>query len=268
MPHLLELRALCGRLFLQSARRPIVLFAGLFQPFIWLFLFSAVFKNSPMATLAGATSYLAYLTPGILVFTAFTGALNGGVPILFDREQGFLDRLLVAPLHSRSSIILAAGIHILAMTLLQCAVILCVGAAMGAGYSCGWAGLSLLLVTLLLITLIFTTISLILAFSLRYHFELLSLIMIFSLPCAFLSTAFSPLAYMPAWLRYPASLNPITLAVEPLRTVLLNPQWSFAQPILNTPLGSWNLITCLGLLTGLAVLLLLMARPILNRRLG
>jgi len=267
MPHLLELRALCGRLFLQSARRPIVLAAGLFQPFIWLFLFSTVFKNSPMASLAGATSYLAFLTPGILVFTAFTGALNGGVPLLFDREQGFLDRLLVAPLHSRSSIILAAGLHILAMTLLQCAVILSVGAAMGAGFSCGWAGLLLLLLTLLLITLIFTTISLMLAFSLRYHFELLSLIMIFSLPCAFLSTAFAPLTYMPPWLRYPASLNPITLAVEPLRAILLNPHMSPLQPILHTPFGSWNMLSCLALLAALAMALLLLARPILNRRL-
>ena len=47
---------------------------------------------------------------GIIVFTAFAGALNAGLPVMFDREFGFLNRLLVAPLASRFSIVLASAL--------------------------------------------------------------------------------------------------------------------------------------------------------------
>ncbi|MCB1052433.1 MAG: ABC transporter permease [Acidobacteria bacterium] len=262
----LEIKALSGRLFIQSKRRPIVLFAGLFQPFIWLFLFSTVFKNSPLANLSGATSYLAFITPGTLIFTAFTGALNGGVPLLFDREQGFLDRLLVAPLVSRNSIIIASGIHISAMTLIQCTVILVLTALMGVRFQGGLFGFAVLIAIILLITFLFTTISLILAFSLRYHFELLSLIMIVSLPMVFLSSAFAPMSYMPGWLQGLVCFNPITLAVEPMRALFFNPDWQMSQPLLDGPLGHWSFSTCLFILVGFCALFLFLARPVTNRK--
>ena len=127
---LMEIKALAWRAFIHSKRTPMVVISGMLQPLIWLFLFSAIFKNSPMRDLiSGAGSYMAFITPGALLFTAFSGALNGGVPILFDRELGFLDRLLVAPLRSRYSIIWATGFHIFVMTLLQVLAIMVVSTA-------------------------------------------------------------------------------------------------------------------------------------------
>ena len=239
--YLMEIKALSWRWFLHSKRRPIVLLAGLFQPFIWLVLFSAVFKNSPMRTLVGTDSYLAFITPGALVFTAFTGALNGGVPILFDRELGFLDRLLAAPLKSRFSIIWATGFHIFVMTLLQCIVIVLVTSVMGVKFSGGIAGIGVFILVLALITMLFTTLSLALSFALRYHFELLSIIMIISLPLMFMSTAFAPLEYMPGWLTWFVSLNPITMAVEPLRAVFFDGSWQWSKNLLATPVANLSM---------------------------
>jgi len=265
---LLEIRALAWRAFLHTRRSPVVVVAGLFQPIIWLVLFSAVFKNSPLRELAGSGSYLAFITPGALVFTAFSGALNGGVPILFDRELGFLDRLLTAPLISRMSIIWAAGFHIFVMTLIQCAAIMILTALMGVPFRGGAMGLAALIAALALICLLFTTLSLALAFMLRRHFELISLIMIVSLPMVFISTAFAPVAYMPGWLAVPVALNPITFAVEPLRAVFFNPDWSWTAPIFEAPYADVSLLGCLGALAALNVLAALAARSVIRKKLN
>lgn len=264
----LEIQALTSRWFIHSKRRPMVVLAGLFQPFIWLILFATVFKNSPMREQLGSASYLAFITPGALIFTAFSGALNGGVPILFDRELGFLDRLLVAPLRSRFSIIWATGLHIFVMTLFQCGVIVLLTASMGVRFNGGPSGMLLVLLVLGLVTLLFTTLSLILAFVLRYHFELLSIILIISLPLVFISTAFAPVTYMPKWIIYLVSLNPITLAVEPLRAVYQQSEWTFGAAIFSSAWGQLNIGICLLALVGLNFLAALGARKIIRRRLA
>jgi ABC-2 type transport system permease protein len=43
------------------------------------------------------------------------------LPVMFDREFGFLNRLLVAPLASRFSIVAANAIYIIALSLIQAA---------------------------------------------------------------------------------------------------------------------------------------------------
>ncbi len=265
---LLEIKALSWRWFLHSKRRPMVLVAGLMQPLIWLVLFSAVFKNSPMRDLVGSGSYLAFITPGALVFTAFTGALNGGVPILFDRELGFLDRLLVAPLRSRFSIIWATGLHIFVMTLLQCVVILLLTAAMGVRFQGGIAGALVVILVLALISLLFTTLSLALSFVLRQHFELISIIMIISLPMVFMSTAFAPVEYMPTWLAYPVAVNPITLAVEPMRAVFFSADWGWGAPVFQAPFAAMSILHCLVLLALFSVLMMLLAKAAIGNKLN
>jgi len=266
--YLMEIKALAWRAFIHSKRTPMVLVAGLMQPLIWLFLFSAIFKNSPMKDLVGGDgSYLAFITPGALLFTAFSGALNGGVPILFDRELGFLDRLLVAPLKSRYSIILAAGFHILIMTLLQVVAIMLITTVMGVRFSGGLLGLAVLLGILALVTLLFTTLSLTLAFLLRRHFELISIVMIISLPMVFMSTAFAPMDYMPAWLKLLVALNPITQAVEPLREVYFNSAWTVGGTIFSGPLGNFSIGTCTIALVILNGVMAWLARRVIGKKL-
>jgi len=114
-----ETLALTGRLFLQLQRRPTTLVAGVLQPLIWLVLFGALFQRAPEGLLPGGLSYGHFLSAGIIVFTAFSGALNAGLPVMFDREFGFLNRLLVAPLRSRYSIVLASALYITSLSGVQ-----------------------------------------------------------------------------------------------------------------------------------------------------
>ena len=69
---------------------------------------------------------------------------------MFDREFGFLNRLLVAPLCSRNSIVLASVIYITSISLLQSIAIMGTASLLGYGWP-GPGGLLLVLVTLLLL---------------------------------------------------------------------------------------------------------------------
>ena len=261
-----ETLALTRRLFVQLARRPSTLVAGVLQPLIWLVLFGALFANAPAGLLPDGMSYGRFLGAGVIVFTAFSGALNAGLPVMFDREFGFLNRLLVAPLRSRSSIVLASVLYITSLSLIQSLAILLTAALLGYGWP-GGAGMLLTLVTLLLLTFAVTALSLGLAFALPGHIELIAVIFVANLPLLFASTALAPISFMPPWLGWLAALNPLTFAIEPIRAAYAGP-FRLTDVVLNAPYGSLSAAACLGILAALAVGLFLAIRPLLDRKLS
>ena len=261
-----ETLALTRRLFVQLQRRPSTLVAGVLQPLIWLVLFGALFANAPVGMLPGGMSYGRFLGAGVIVFTAFSGALNAGLPVMFDREFGFLNRLLVAPLRSRSSIVLASVLYITAISLIQSLAIMVTAALLGYGWP-GGAGLLVVLGTLLLLVFAVTALSLGLAFALPGHIELIAVIFVANLPLLFASTALAPLSFMPTWLGWLAALNPLTFAIEPIRAAYAG-QLSFSAVVLEAPYGELSSGVCLLVLAALAAGLFLLIRPLLNRKLS
>jgi ABC-2 type transport system permease protein len=261
-----ETFALCRRLFLQLLRRPSTLVAGVLQPLIWLVLFGALFANAPAGLLPDGLSYGRFLGAGVIVFTAFSAALNAGLPVMFDREFGFLNRLLVAPLRSRSSIVLASVLYITALSLVQSLAIMATAAVLGYGWP-GGSGLVLVLVTLLLLVFAVTGLSLGLAFALPGHIELIAVIFVANLPLLFASTALAPLSFMPPWLGWLAAVNPLTFAIEPIRAAYAG-QFSLSAVVLQAPYGDVTARGCLGVLAVLAVGLFLLIRPLLDRKLS
>ena len=261
-----ETLALTGRLFLQLQRRPTTLVAGVLQPLIWLILFGALFERAPEGLLPDGLSYGRFLGAGIIVFTTFSGALNAGLPVMFDREFGFLNRLLVAPLRSRYSIVLASALYITSLSGVQSLAIMGTAAIMGNGWP-GGSGLVVVAIILLLLVLAVTGLSLGLAFALPGHIELLAVIFVANLPLLFASTALAPLSFMPPWLAWLAALNPLSFAIEPIRAVYNgSPGWSTV--VLDAPYGAVTMGTCLVVLASLAGLLFLSIRPLLRRKLG
>ena len=261
-----ETLALTRRLFLQLQRRPSTLVAGVLQPLIWLVLFGALFAKAPAGLLPDGMSYGRFLGAGVIVFTAFSGALNAGLPVMFDREFGFLNRLLVAPLRARSSIVLASVLFITAMSLVQSLAIMGTAALLGYGWP-GPTGLALVLVTLLLLVFAVTALSLGLAFALPGHIELLAVTFVANLPLLFASTALAPLNFMPGWLGWLAALNPLTFAIEPIRAAYAG-HVALQAVVLQAPYGSFSIASCLAVLAGLALGLFLLIRPLLDRKLS
>lgn len=259
-----ETLALTKRLFIQLWRRPTTLIAGVLQPLMWLLLFGALFRYAPVEFLGAEQTYIKFLAAGIIVFTAFGGALNSGLPILFDREFGFLNRMLVAPLVSRFSIVLASAIFIIATSAVQTVAIIAVSYLMGAGLP-DLAGLGLVTLTISLLVLGFTMLSLGLAFAMPGHQELLAFIFLVNLPLIFSSTALAPLAFMPTWLQWIATLNPLSFAIEPIRYVYSHHDWSWQSVILTAPWGELTMLGSVTALAGFAVIVGIAIRGVLRR---
>ena len=261
-----ETFALTKRLFIQLKRRPSTLLAGILQPIIWLFLFGALFSKAPEGFLPGVDSYGNFLGAGLIVFTAFSGALNSGLPLMFDREFGFLNRLLVAPLTSRLSIVLSSFFYITILSFVQSIVIMIVSYMLGYGWP-NLYGLGIVFTTLILLVLFVTSISLCLAFVLPGHIELIALIFVINLPLLFASTALAPISFMPNWLGWLASLNPLTFAIEPIRAAYTETM-NLELVALHAPYGDLTCKSCISILFSLTVFSLIIIRPLLNRKLN
>jgi len=262
-----ETLALTRRLFIQLQRRPSSLIAGIIQPVMWLVLFGALFQNAPKGLFGSTSNYGQFLAAGVIVFTAFAGALNAGLPVMFDREFGFLNRLLVAPLASRFSIVLASAIFIISQSLLQAAVIVAAAAFLGAGLP-NFKGLWAIALIVFLLALGVTAISLGLALALPGHIELIAVIFVTNLPLLFASTALAPLSFMPGWLQVIATLNPLSYAIEPIRYLYLHSSWGLNDIVMQSFWGDVTFGGALLVLLGFAFVALLSIQPQLRRTLA
>jgi ABC-2 type transport system permease protein len=261
-----ETSALTRRLFLQLIRRPSTLVAGVLQPLIWLILFGALFANAPQGFLPGGGSYGRFMGAGVIVFTAFSAALNAGLPVMFDREFGFLNRLLVAPLRSRSSIVLSSVIYITLLSLFQSSFIIAAAGLLGYGWP-SLVGMLVVISVLSLLIFAVTALSLALAFSLPGHIELIAVIFVTNLPLLFASTALAPLSFMPSWLACFAAINPLTFAIEPIRASYSS-GFKLKDIVLTAPYGSLNSLVCIAILAFIAIFLFIAVRPLLDRKLN
>ncbi len=262
-----ETAALLRRLLIQLQRRPVTLVAGTIQPLMWLVLFGALFQNVPQGLFGEQVGYGQFLGAGTIAFAAFSGALNAGLPVMFDREFGFLNRLLVAPLVSRFSIIAASALYIGLLALIQTVAIVIAAAVLGAGLP-GLGGLLVVGAIVLLLVAGVTSLSLGLAFALPGHVELIAAIFVTNLPLLFASTALAPLSFMPSWLQWVAVLNPSSYAIEPIRYLYLHPDWSLGSVVMQAPFGSVSFGMALGILVIFDVIAIGAVRPLLQRRMA
>lgn len=86
-----DTQSLFTRGLTKIIRNPTLLFVNLFTPLLFLLLLSQLLQK--LTTLPGTSgSYLTYLTPGILVLNAVTGAFLSGMSIINDINSGFLQK--------------------------------------------------------------------------------------------------------------------------------------------------------------------------------
>lgn len=198
-----------------------VVFA-LLQPLIMLALFSQVFSSiSGTASFPAGVSYIDYLVPAILVNTAMQSALQAGVGLINDMDNGVLARLRSLPIRlgsvlvARSLADLTRGavqlvLMVAIATLLfgfspaggVLGVLAAVGLALVVGTGLGWVFLGI-------------------ATWLRNAELMQSVGFLAMFPLMFASSAFVPVAGLPAWLQAVAQVNPMTYAVDSARQLAL-----------------------------------------------
>lgn len=213
--------AITRRWLWHLRHEPIQVIAALAQPALWLLLFGNLFSQAGVSFSGGAPDYISFMTAGVVVMTVFNSAVAGGIEVLFDRETGFHDRLLAAPIH-RSALLTGRYAYILLLSSVQGAIILLVALVMGVRIATGLPGAALAISLSVLLGIGVATLSLALAFVLKGHGTFFALLAFVSLPLIFTSNALAPLDAMPFWLRGVAQLNPMTYAIGGARSLIVS----------------------------------------------
>lgn len=224
-----EIGALTMRWVKRLSREKFSMLFTLVQPMLfWLIFFGNLFQRATDVQVVQAPNYISFLAAGVVVMTVLNNGLAGGVDLLFDKENGFLERLMSTPIH-RSSVILSRFIFVMTITCLQVLVILGVAALFGVRPATGWLGVTIILLISVLFGVGLTAISMAMAFSVKSHGDFFSVLGFLSLPMIFLSSALVPLVAMPTWMQVLALFNPMTWAIDAVRPLILS-GWTEALP--------------------------------------
>jgi len=210
----------CWRELLHFLRSKVTIFASLVQPLVWLLLVGNMFART--RTLPGfpARSYLDFMTPGVLAMTSIFGGAFGGMSIVWDRRVGYLSKLLALPI-SRASIVYGKMLSVAIRTALQVVIVLAVAFLIGVRSVTGLLGLPLVVFIAVLLTFAFSGISLTVGALVKQPETFWAVVNFLTVPMLFMSSALFPLEFVPPWLRLLGHLNPVTYAIDPIRTLMI-----------------------------------------------
>jgi ABC-2 type transport system permease protein len=207
-------------------RQPAWILISLVQPVVWLLLYGALFRKIVEIPGFGAGSYIDFLTPGIVVMTCLFSAGWSGMGLIDDLDRGVVDRFLVSPA-SRSSLIAGRLVQGALVGIIQSAIIVVLGLAVGAEYPGGLAGIVALTICAVLLGTGVGALSNGIALLSRKEETMIAVSNFVLLPLTFLSSVFMAQALMPGWMQSVARYNPVDWAVEAGREGLAaGPDWS------------------------------------------
>jgi len=194
-------------------RQPWWIVVTLVQPVIWLLLYGALFKRVVEIPGFHGGSYIEFLTPGVIVMTAFFSAGWSGMPMIEDIDRGVVDRFLVSPVR-RSALITGRILQGSLSIVIQSLIIIGLALISGAAFHNGAGGVALLILQATILGAAFAALSNGLALLIRREETLIAAMQFLLLPLTFLSGAFMQLSLVPAWIHHIADFNPVNWAVE------------------------------------------------------
>jgi len=161
-------------------------------------------------------SYINFLAPGIIAMAILFSSMFTGVSVLWDKQFGFLQEVLVAPV-SRLSIVIGRTLGGATIALFQGIIILLI--ALGLGVPIVSVG-GLLLTVVMMVLLSFTAVGfgLIIASKMQDFEGFQSIMNLILMPLLFLSSAFFPVnESLPLWLRVLSYCNPLFYMIDGMR---------------------------------------------------
>jgi ABC-2 type transport system permease protein len=190
------------------------------QPVLWLLLFGGVFGRLRVLP-EGMGSYLDFVAPGILAQSVLTIAIFQGIMLIWERDQGTLQKYLVSPM-PRSALVLGKGLGSGVRGAIQALTISVLALLMGVHIRwydpVAWVGTFLFV---MLGAVCFTTISLVIAALVRNRERVQGLGQLILMPLFFASNALYPIEIMPPFVAVLAAFNPLSYMVDALRALMI-----------------------------------------------
>ena len=200
-------------------RDPTEVFTRSVQPILWLLVFGQVFARS-RAIPTGDMRYLDFMTPGILAQSVLFTAIFYGIAVIWERDLGILQKMLVSPAF-RSALVLGKAVSAGIRGLGQTVIIYVVALVLGIHLRIELLPILGVLLAVLLGSAVFSTFSLIVACIMKTRERFMGIGQILTMPLFFASNAIYPIEMMPAWLKVVARGNPLTYLVDALRALMV-----------------------------------------------
>jgi len=225
--------------FIRSKSRVIAIIV---QPMFFFFILGSGLKDAMIPGMEGE-NYIHFLAPGIVAMAILFSSMFTGLSILLDKQYGFLQEVLVAPV-SRFSIIIGRTLGGATTALIQGFFILIIALALGVQIT-SIAGLFLTVIFMILIAFTAVGFGLLLASKME-DFQGFGLIMnLVIMPLLFLSSAFFPVAANPT-MKSIAFVNPLFYMVDGLRGSLTGVD-NVLHPLINLVIVLGICIVMMGL---------------------
>ena len=190
--------------------------SSLVQPVLFLFVL-----GSGLASLvsSGDVDFRTFLFPGVLATSVLFTAAFSGISMVWDREFGFLREMLVAPV-STTAILTGKCLGGATVATLQSLIILALAGLVGVPYNL--VMMVKLVLLLFLMAFMICALGLFLSARVKQVQSAMPLVQLTITPLMFLSGSLFPLSNLPGWLHLATTVNPMTYAVEPIRSTVFD----------------------------------------------
>jgi ABC-2 type transport system permease protein len=221
-----------------SLRNPVWVIMGVLQPILYLLLFGPLLTN--VAKMPGFPPGGAFnvFVPGLLVMTALFGSAFVGFGLCDEMREGVVERMTVTPM-SRVAMLMGRTLRDVVLLLGQGLILVALAVPFGLEINLG--GVSVAFGMLVLIGIMMSPVSYILALVLKSEDSLAPVVNGMAVPLLLLSGVMLPMSLAPDWLQTIARFNPLYHAVAAIRALF------------NASYGDGEIVTGLVLLVVLSV---------------
>ena len=191
--------------------------SSLVQPVLFLFVLGT--GLSSLIASNGDVDFRTFLFPGVLATSVLFTAAFSGISMVWDREFGFLREMLVAPV-STTAILTGKCLGGATVATLQSLIILALAGLVGVPYNL--VMMAKLVLLLFLMAFMICALGLFLSARIKQVQSAMPLVQLTITPLMFLSGSLFPLSNLPGWLHVATTVNPMTYAVEPIRSTVFD----------------------------------------------
>lgn len=188
------------------------------QPILWLLMFGQVIEHEIIPH--GSETYIDFITPGILAQSVLFIAIFNGIAVIWERDMGVVQKLVVAPV-ARSAIVIGKGLGSGMRAISQLIVVYILACILHVNIYWSWFTVLSVFVFIMLGAVLFSTFSLVIACIVKTRERFMGIGQVLTMPLFFASNAIYPITDMPPWLKAIARGNPLTYEVDALRATML-----------------------------------------------
>jgi ABC transporter DrrB family efflux protein len=217
-----DVAVITRRNLLRTLRRPEVLVLSASMPVIFILMFTYVFGGAIQGTLppAAAGRYVNWLIPGLLAQFALFGGAGTASGLAEDLTNGVIDRFRSLPM-ADAAVVAGRTLSDLLRSAVTLTLMLAVGVGIGFRPQTSIGGLLGALAVGLLFGYAWSWVMALLGLAVRTAEAVQAAVYLVVFPLAFTSSVFVPTQTMPAWLQPFAANQPVTVATNALRGLVL-----------------------------------------------